>query len=534
MNVSRNASRFLDAHWPISGYRKYASPLLAVLATCLIGGCATTDRQVSRGAEEPLAVLEHGLRPVVLKAGEPLPGWSLHERMAHYHVPGVAIAVLKNGEIVQAAGFGVREAGTHDAVDADTLFSVGSISKIVAAAASLRLVAEGKLDLDRDINTYLKSWQIPPAPEFVDSTVTMRMLLSHTSGLNVHGFEDFQPGEALPSIVDTLDGTSPAKNDRVHLVFEPGTRMKYSGGGITVEQLAIQEITGLPFESAVSNAVFQPIGMRRSTFANPLPAALGNIAKAHDDTGTLTALPRGWQTFPELAASGLWTSANELGAFAGALIKSYQGSSSFLPQTIATQMMTEVSPSWHGLGPRLDGVGLTRIFHHGGANDSYRAWIEGYLETGDGFVILTNGNGGGPLMLEIRNALSDALGHGVNPLIRAIALPADLALTDYAGSYRVNPTEQLAQRSLANYFESDVLDVTVANGSIAITEPTDPLTLELLPLTPTRFTAVSALMPPQFEFHRDAHGVVRSLSVSRGASRIYYHRQVSGQPPAGR
>lgn len=455
--------------------------------------------------------------------------------MAHYHVPGVAIAVLKDGKVVQAAGFGVREAGTDDAIDADTLFSVGSISKVVAAATSLRLVADGKLGLDRDVNTYLKSWHVPPAPEFADPTVTMRMLLSHTAGLNVHGFQDFQPGEALPTIVGTLNGTSPAKNERVHLVIEPGTRMRYSGGGITVEQLVIQDITGMPLESVASEAVFEPVGMHRSTFANPLPATPGNIAKAHDDKGAPTALPRGWQAFPESAASGLWTSANDLGAFVGALIRSYRGGDSFLPQAIATQMMTEVSPSWHGLGPRLDGAGTTRIFHHGGANDSYRAWMEGYLDSGDGFVILTNAHQGGPLMLEIRNALSDALGRGINRPIRASALPASsIPLSDYAGTYRADPaipTDLL--RSLANYFESDLLEVGMADGVLKVTEPTDPMTLTLLPLTPSRFTAVSGFAPPQFEFHRDAHGIVQAMSVSRGSSRTYYRRQVPAPAPAG-
>jgi CubicO group peptidase (beta-lactamase class C family) len=414
------------------------------------------------------------------------------------------------------------------------LFSVGSISKMITAATALRLVAEGRLDLDRDINLYLRSWRIPEAPELTASSrVTMRMLLSHTSGLNVHGFEDYQPGESLPSLIEILNGAAPAKNEPIHLLFAPGTRMKYSGGGIMVVQQAIEDIAGVPLEIAASNSVLEPVGMRRSTFANPLPASLGNIAAAHGETGSPAALPRGWESFPELAASGLWTSANDLGAFLAALLRGYRGESRWLPPALVAQMLTEVGPSWHGLGPRLDGAGATRIFHHGGSNDSYRAWIEGYPESGDGFVILTNGHGGGALLFEIRNALSDALGHGVNRPIRATALPAGAALADYAGHYRLDSAlPPFGYRSLAQYFESAILNVTVRDGALVVidgdAEGAD--VLPLLPLGPARFTAVSEFMPPQFEFHRGADGIIQGLSIDRGSSRMYYRRQPAGNP----
>ncbi len=496
--------------------------VLAV-AVGTVGGVHAQQVDTVRAA--PLAALAHGLRPTVLKSGESLPRWSLAERMSHHQVPGVAIAVLKNGEVVDAIGYGVREAGTHGPIDADTLFNVGSVSKVITAATSLRLMAQGKIDLDRDVNTYLKSWRIPPTPEIANPVVTMRMLMSHTSGLGVHGFPDYLPGQALPTMLDTLNGTPPAQNAPVRLQREPGLLNDYSGGGTTVGQLVIEDIAGLPLETVARQQVFDPIGMGRSTFESPLSAARGNIAKAHDGKGALTALPRGWQTFPQEGAAGLWTSANELGAFVGALIKSYQGTGAFLPQAIATQMMTAVSPSWHGLGPRLDGAGTSRIFHHGGSNDSYHAWIEGYLETGDGFVILTNSEGGSQLRTEIRNALSDALGHGVNSPIRAIALPASSPLADYAGTYRHDTGIPLDfRRSLTDFFDVDTLEIQLSEKTLSVSVPGETGTL--LPLTPTRFIAPT-VFGVQLEFHRDAHGVVRALSVEHGASRAYFRRHVA-------
>jgi CubicO group peptidase (beta-lactamase class C family) len=511
-----------------SGNTKRVRLATACLAAWLLAGVDGGLAAANSGDSGVLAALGHGLRPTVIPAGEALPGWSLEERLAHYHVPGVAIAVLRGGEVVEVAGYGLREAGGHDAVDGDTLFSVGSISKVVTAAISLRLVAQGKVDLDRDVNGYLTSWRVPPASGIADPAVTMRMLMSHTSGLNVHGFADYLPGESLPTLLDTLEGRSPAKNDAVRLQRQPGLLDDYSGGGVMVEQLVIEDVTGASLEAVAREQVFAPLGLSRSTFESPLSAAHGNIAKAHDGDGSLTALPRGWQTFPQQAASGLWSSAKELGTLVGALIKSYQGRDPFLPRVVAVQMMTEVSPSWHGLGPRLEGAGTTRVFHHGGANDSYRSWIEGYLETGDGFVILTNGEGGGGLRVEIRNALSDAIGRGVNPPLRAIALAAgSVPLTDYAGIYRADAAVPMdLRRALTDLLDVETFEIEVEGEALSIVLPDE--TGALLPLTPTRFVAPT-VFGIQLEFHHDAHGAVRAASVELGASRAYFRRQGSGR-----
>ncbi|UNK48501.1 beta-lactamase family protein [Lysobacter sp. S4-A87] len=504
--------------------RRSALACLALAGGLLATAAGAQTPPLAPASQGVFGALDHGLRPTTLAADAPLPGWSLRERMAFHHVPGVAIAVIRDGQVVQASGFGLREAGSNDAVDADTMFSVGSVSKVVTAATTLRQVAAGKLDLDRDVNSYLRSWKVPDAPAFSQDTLTLRMLMSHTSGLTVWGFEDYLPGAKLPTIVQTLDGVAPAKNDPVRIDFEPGSRMRYSGGGVTVEQLVLEDTTRKPLEAIARGAVFAPLAMRRSSYLNPLPATLGNIAKAHDKDGNLTALPRGWEAFPEQAASGLWTSANDLGAFVGALLRSYRGQDDFLPQSLAQQMMSEVSPSIHGLGPRLEGEGQTRIFHHGGSNDSYRAWIEGYLETGDGLVILTNGSNGSKLMMEIRNALSDALGRGVNPPLRTLALPP-AAVSGFAGSYRLDTTvpKDLAG-NLSGAFESDVLDVAVSDASVSVQDKGSP-PMKLQALTPTRFIGPGDISQMRFEFVRDARGEVHSLMVARGNAQAWFRRE---------
>ncbi|MEO1241464.1 MAG: serine hydrolase domain-containing protein [Pseudomonadota bacterium] len=341
------------------------------------------------------------------------PRWTIEDRIEENRVPGLAVAIIEGGEIVWTRGYGVKLAGGEDAIDTDTVFSVGSISKMANAAIILRLVAEGLVDLDTDVNEYLTSWKVPDNQYTRENKVTLRAILSHTAGFNQHGFRDFQPGEALPTALQTLDGQSPATHDPVRVMFTPGEKMDYSGGGVTVSQVLVENVTGLSYPEAARKYLFEPLGMTRSTFVNPLPESHGDIARAHDAQGAPAALPRGWEAMPEMAASGLWTSVNDLSCFVLTLMESYHGENDFLPQALIEDMMTRVPNSWHGLGPRLNGEGQTRVFHHGGANDSYRARIEGHLNTGAGIILLTNGLRGIELNREVRRSAEDAFNWAV-------------------------------------------------------------------------------------------------------------------------
>lgn len=470
------------------------------------------------------AALEQGLRPNLLPADAPLPRWSLDERMRHYKVPGVAIALVRDGRVAQARGYGVRVAGGDEPVDADTLFSVGSVSKVVTAATALRLVDAGRLQLDRDVDSDLRRWKVPQVGGR-EGAITLRMLMSHTSGLDVHGFADYLPGEPVPTLVQVLRGEPPAKNEPVTRRFPPGDRNDYSGGAVTVEQLLIEDVTGQSLASVASAQVLAPLGMRRSTFENPLPASRGNIAHAHDETGAPAALPRGWETFAEAGASGFWTSANDLGAFVGALIRSYRGQGDFLARPTAVQMLTPVARSWFGLGPRLEGEGVSRTFHHGGANDSYRAWMEGYPETGDGFVILTNGANGDALAREIRNALADVLGHGHNALVRTLA-DAPPPAADFAGRYVLDGGVPMEVRgALADVLEAEHFEMLIAGADLQLRLPGSASPTTLQAMAPGRYTSGSGAL--RFLFHRDPHGPVRAVSVLHPASdaRALYVRE---------
>lgn len=520
------------AVWSCLRGRVLVVALLLPLAVVACSGGGTRAPVVSDTvavapvAEDPLAMLDHGLRPSILAPGETLPQWSLRERMAYHKVPGVAVALIRNGEVVAARGYGTRTAGRDEPVDGATLFSVGSVSKVVAATLALQLVAEQRLELDRDVNTYLKSWQLPVSPEFAQTPVTLRMLLSHTAGTGVRGFDDYQPGEPLPTLRQVLDGEAPAKNGPVRIERQPGLLYRYSGGGTLLAQLLVEETRAAPFERVAQQYLFGPLHMRRSTFAE-LPENTVNVAKAHDGNGVQRALPRGWESFPEAAAAGLWTTAEDLGRFVAGLLRSYRGGAGPLPQALARQMMTEVAPSVHGLGPRLGGAGRSRVFHHGGSNDSYHARIEGYLESGDGFVILTNADEGGPrLRNEIRNAFVDALGQASEPPLQQIALDLGAAeYADYAGSYRLDESVPMEYREfLTELFNPATVTVQAQAGGLAF-HTSDRGGLEPLAALATSQFAPATRSFPLFEFHRDAFGKVRGLSLRLDKARAYYRRE---------
>lgn len=393
--------------------------------------------------EAQVKAFESGLRPPVEVRGEPPVRWTLAERMEYWKTPGFSIAVIKDGRVVWAKGYGTTLAGGGEPVDASTVFSVGSLSKVASAALALRLVQDGRLALDEDVNRRLVRWKVPQAEGFSEP-VTLRRLLSHTAGLTVSGFADYGPEEALPSVIDTLDGRPPAKNEPVRIFYEPGTRSAYSGGGTTVAQLMMEDVTGVAFPELAQSQLFGPLGMTRSSFENPLPAEHGNIAKAHDEDGRPDALPRGWHTFPEMAASGLWTTPTDYAAMIIALIDAYQGKvdGPFRPSVIR-QMMTEVGPGTFGIGPDLEGLGTYRRFTHSGSNESYQAWMEGHLELGSGLVMVTNGVAGDALYAEARRSAAEAfaLSFG-SAVISSIASfePADAVR--WAGTYSFPATSR--------------------------------------------------------------------------------------------
>jgi CubicO group peptidase (beta-lactamase class C family) len=463
------------------------------------------------------------LRPTVHTGAE---RWTLVERMAHGGVPGAAIAILRGGRVDSAAGYGVRIAGQATPVGPDTLFSVGSVSKIATAALCLKLVALGRLDLDQNVDRWLKRWRAPAGPVGDSGAITLRMLLSHTAGFNVHGFEDIAPGAPMPTLIQTLGGEAPALNKPLARIDAAGTRSRYSGGGYMIVQAVIEDALGTPFAAAAQRHLFAPLGMERSRFDAAPAADTADIAHAHDGGGKPVALPRGWQSFPELAASGLWTSANDLARLVLALGASYRAPGGYLPQELAVDMMTLVTPGPFGLGLRLAGEGAAHIFHHAGANDSYKAYIEGNLATGDGLVILTNGANGDVLGDEIRNAVSDALAWPGDWSVRTGPIAEAGLSGNFIGSYkrRADQDPKLAGL-LDTSFSAESLEIVRSAEGLQMTAK--GRSRALVAVTSNRFVVPDAYIPAgtlQLAFDRGADRRVQGLTVFGGGGVLFFDR----------
>jgi CubicO group peptidase (beta-lactamase class C family) len=317
--------------------------------------------------------------------------WTLAEQMADNHVPGLSISVIEDGKIAWARGFGVRDAGIHDSVTTSTLFQAQSISKAVAATATLVLVNSGRLSLAESPNAYLKSWKLPYNVYQAHEKVTLRRILSHSSGLTVGGFAGYRTGDALPTLLQILNGEKPANNPPVRVDFTPGSMSRYSGGGAEVMQQLLMDVTGQPFPELMKRLVLEPAGMTLSTYEQPLPEARwSEAASGHDGEGAV--IKGKWPIHPEMAAGGLWTTPTDLARWALEITKAWTGNGSKLfSKSIATEMLT-VERAPYGLGVAVQGTGPSLEFSHGGSNSGFRALLVMFPAVGKGAVIMANGD----------------------------------------------------------------------------------------------------------------------------------------------
>jgi CubicO group peptidase (beta-lactamase class C family) len=341
-------------------------------------------------------------------AGVPIPVDAIAELLERHHVPGVSIAVVHNGRIDWAKGYGVCENGKTKLVDTTSLFQAASISKPVSAVVALRMVEKGELSLDEDVNKKLRSWKVPENDYTRNQPITLRRLLSHSAGLSMHGVPEFSADAELPTLVQILNGECSASTESVRPVVKPGTKYLYSGGGYIVLQILLTDVTGRPFASLARELVLQPAGMSSSTFEQPLPeqlrslAAVGHLADGIPMRGS-------WHTLPEQAAGGLWTNPTDLASFMIELLRAYHGKSdTLLPSHLARQMLTRQIDDF-GLGLSLPSEGIFR-FQHSGGNGGYRCHMVLSVENPDGVVIMTNGDSGEKVINEVFLAIAHAYG----------------------------------------------------------------------------------------------------------------------------
>jgi len=373
--------------------------LVCTLTSVLGQERAVTTANSAADAEAQAAVQQERIRKIEATAvdipmgdKEPPLRLSLVEVMKLYNVPGLSIAVIDDYKIVWARGYGTIGAGSNTPVGTRTLFQAGSISKPVAATGMLALVQEGKLSLDEDVNVKLKTWKVPENEFTKEQKVTLRRLASHTAGLTVHGFPGYDVDEPLPTLVQIFNGAKPANTAPIRVDILPGTQGRYSGGGITIEQQLMIDVTGKSFPELMRETVLDKIGMTDSSYEQPLPparaavAAIGTYADGKPVHGR-------WHIYPEMAAAGLWTTPTDLAKFAIEIANSRHGKANrVLSQKTIEEMLTPVKEE-AGLGFFLD-KNNTGQFGHNGADEGFQALLSMNSEIGKGVAIMANSDNG--------------------------------------------------------------------------------------------------------------------------------------------
>ena len=342
------------------------------------------------------------------------PPHALAERMAYFHTPGIGLALVEGFEVAWAGGFGYRQADNDEPVTSGTLFQAASISKPVMALAVMRLVQDGLLDLDHDVNDYLTSWRVP-ANDGWQPRITLRQLLSHTAGVTVHGFPGYAANEPMPSLAQVLEGDPYANTPCIEVNILPGLTGRYSGGGSLIAQQVLVDRLGKPFPQLMREVVFGPLEMHDSSFDQPLPPAwAARAATGHPYKGV--PLPGRYHVYPELAAAGLWTTPTDLALVGLELMRAATGRPSMLLSRETAEAMLQPQHADSGAGYRpalgffLRGDGDARFFYHPGWNEGFVAHAQFFPATGQGHVVMLNSNEGNDLMFDIGRALHRELG----------------------------------------------------------------------------------------------------------------------------
>lgn len=420
----------------------------------------------NKSVQSRMAAVENNLIPFVPVKG--FAGWNLIDRMKYYKVPGVSIAVIKDYKIDWAKGYGLADTTQKTPVTTETMFSAGSISKFLLAVTALKMVENGQIELEKPINNFLVSWKVADNAFSKKTPVTLRMLLSHTAGTSQSSYFGFTPTQPLPTIVEILSGAKISETRPVVVNSEPDKEFRYSGGGSMIAQLALMDVSKKSFSALTQQLLFDKLGMKNSTFEQPVPAKFTKQSSwAYSTAPWFKGMP---YVYPQQAAAGLYTTPTDLAKFFIDVQKSYAGKGKILSQATTLKMLTpqqNVSDGSYkeqiGIGPFLiqrtdnkdpDGV----YFEFTGVNAGFLAYGIAGITNGNGVIIMLNsGDDVNGLGKEIRRAVAKVY-NWTNFLpteIQPIDL-TDAALEKFVGRYRMGADEVLYLRKEKNYLVENI------------------------------------------------------------------------------
>ncbi len=432
--------------------------LLLLMSSLAFISC-TDNKKVAISQE--INGIENSLLPTYKIKGDSIVTYNILDRMEYYKVPGVSIALVENGEIKWAKGYGMANTDTNTKVDANTIFQAGSISKPVAALSALKLVEEGKLDLDTDVNTYLKDWQIPANKFTATEKVTLRRLLTHTAGMTVHGFPGYEQKDSFPTIIQVLNGQG--NTSKIFVDTIPNSIWRYSGGGYSLMEKIVEDTSKKSLEDYMAEKILTPVGMSNSTYEQPLSKKYhSNASAAYNSNGEIAE--GFWNNYPEQAAAGLWTTPTDLAKYAIEVQQILAGKENgVLTKKTIDQMLTKHKNNW-GLGPSLQWSKDSLIFRHGGKNRGFTNQFISFANKGSAVIVMTNADSGGKLISEILRAISKKYNWGINKqrLIETIEIPLE-KLKSLTGKYKLN----FQVNGIGDY----LIDIKIKDNKLIVNDP---------------------------------------------------------------
>lgn len=434
-------------------------------------------------------------------------GWNLQERMKYYHIRGLSIAVVHDYTIEWARGYGAMDTATQQPVTTRTLFQAGSISKSLNGVGVLKLVQDKKIDLNTDINQYLQSWKFPYDSLSKGKKITIAHLLSHTAGLTLHGFPGYERGDTIPSITEVLNGKPPANTEPIRSQFEPGLRFQYSGGGTTISQLIVMDVTHQPYDVYMWNNVLKPLGMTMSSYTQPPSVDKQKfLATGYHPDGK--EVKGKYHVYPEQAAAGLWTNPTDLSKYIIETQLSLQGKSNkVLSQQMTRLRLTPYIDSNAAYGVFIEKKGNEKYFGHNGADEGFLSAYTGSFENGNGVVVMVNSDVGN-ILSEVVNSVAKVYGWKdyYKPVVKKIVPVADSLLDAYVGNYLLDRDSIMISRQ-----GSEVMLAVnrVQTFKIYFTSPEDFFTRDI---------------NLEFKFEKDATGKVKDIYFKQGAQEMRMKR----------
>ena len=428
---------------------------------------AQVNEKYSKEIENKILQVEQNLASWV--EIENIPKWNLQERMNFYKINGLSIAVIKDYKVEWARGYGWGDSLENKSVNTSTLFQAASISKSLNGLGILKLVQDKRLDLNSDINTYLHSWKFPYDSLSNGKKITISNLLSHTGGINVSGFDGYTKTDSIPTILQILNGDKPANSDGVKSIFEPNLKYKYSGGGTTISQLIVEDITGKSYADYMEKYILKPIGMKNSFYTNTSSEnKLKLLATGYNGDKEVTMK---YRIYPEKAAAGLWTNPTELAKFVIETQKSLLGKSNkILNQEMTKLMLTPYVDNSSALGVFIEDKDGIKYFRHGGVNEGFTSLYFGSVVNGNGAVVMCNSTDK-TILYEIINSIATVYKwkNYYQPVVKKVVKIDVGELSKYVGKYISDGREYTISQDGGNLF----LELVGQKWQIYFTSSTD-------------------------------------------------------------